>query len=69
MENNTQVNIYLGLIKECKQEIREIESKVSFVTTIIPEKVGQNNPERTELESELNSLLSMLHNLKDEIII
>ena len=61
-------NIYFDLISECKAGINKIGRKVSFVSSGEKLANAQNTPNRTELEAELISLLTMINELGDSII-
>ena len=61
-------NIYFDLISECKVGINKIGRSVSFVSSGGKLANAQNTPNRTELEAELISLLTMINELRDSII-
>lgn len=61
-------NIYFDLISECKIGINKIGRSISFVSSGSKLENAQNTPNRTELEAELISLLTMINELRDSII-
>lgn len=71
-EENCEVeregNIYFDLISECKISINKIGRSVSFVSSGGKLANDKNTPNRTELEAELISLLTMINELRDSII-
>lgn len=64
-------NVYFDLISECKVGLNRITNKLGFImnNNTAGQKVGGGLvPTRNELEGELQILLSMINDIRDNII-
>lgn len=66
-------NVYFDLISECKISLNRITNKLDFIMTNNTNTAGQKVsgglvPTRNELEGELQILLNMINDIRDNII-
>jgi len=68
-DSTERENIYTSLIANCFREIEQIHGKISIFSCEMNQKESTETPTRTELETQLQRLLTSLKYLKESIVV